>query len=451
MKNIIYKKFFNFDYSQSGGVAVVVALSMILLITMFAFVIDTGYLYGEKNKYQNGVEAAAMAGAVSLCDGDSDWVISVAKQVAKDNGLPAGSIGVTVGFYDEKDIYPDFHFVEEEEARNLGEFNNAVMLKLNATEELLMGGFMDKDEVVVRSAAVAYLVRYGMLALGEEENNGIETSAWYKHWQEGYPQFKDMGFMHSNSNIGFTKGNAYATLTGDTILTASGNITVPDGFEGSIVEGAEQVSIPPVDWEKLEAKANNNGQVITENGFPGSSGCTEDDNRNQLCKDGNNFLFRLNRDIEDHEGRTYYFKGLGNLIVRGKAIEGPTYAYNLTIAAECDIRFRWSERFVLQLGGEGKKTVYIYSNGDIGQPHFNEKTRFDGVVLRAEKNLYLKFSLYDADPEYIYRARGIAGGKIEFGGTYMSPEPAAIVWDGLFGPPCPPAVVKLGRLAATTP
>ena len=89
MKNIIYKKIFKFDHSQSGSVAVVVALSMIVLLAMFAFVIDTGYLYGEKNQYQNGVEAAAMAGAVSLCDGDP---AGVARQVAIDNGLPAGPI-----------------------------------------------------------------------------------------------------------------------------------------------------------------------------------------------------------------------------------------------------------------------------------------------------------------------------------------------------------------------
>ena len=45
MKNIIYKKIFKFDHSQSGGVAVVVPLSMIVLITMFAFVIDAGFLF----------------------------------------------------------------------------------------------------------------------------------------------------------------------------------------------------------------------------------------------------------------------------------------------------------------------------------------------------------------------------------------------------------------------
>ena len=169
MINIIYKNIFKFDHSQSGSVAVVVALSMIVLLTMFAFVIDAGYLYGEKNKFQNGVEAAAMAGAVSLCDGDPE---GVARQVAIDNGLPADSITVKVGFYDEKDLYNDFlvykDFVAEDE-NGAGddypadEFNNAVMVRLNATKETLMGGFVGKDEVEVGAAAVAYLKRYSML------------------------------------------------------------------------------------------------------------------------------------------------------------------------------------------------------------------------------------------------------------------------------------------------
>ena len=51
MKAIIYKNIFRFNHSQSGSVAIVVALSMIVLLTMFAFVIDTGYLYGQKNKF----------------------------------------------------------------------------------------------------------------------------------------------------------------------------------------------------------------------------------------------------------------------------------------------------------------------------------------------------------------------------------------------------------------
>ena len=102
MKNKIDKFFFNITCSQSGSMIIVVALSMVVLLTVTAFVIDTGYLYGEKNKFQNGVEAAAMAGAVSLCGGDPE---GVARMIAIDNGLPAGSLVVKAGFYDEKDLY----------------------------------------------------------------------------------------------------------------------------------------------------------------------------------------------------------------------------------------------------------------------------------------------------------------------------------------------------------
>ena len=65
MKNIIYKNIFKFYHSQAGSVPVV-ALSMIVLLTMFAFVIDAGYLYGEKNQYQNGVECGYGRGCESL-------------------------------------------------------------------------------------------------------------------------------------------------------------------------------------------------------------------------------------------------------------------------------------------------------------------------------------------------------------------------------------------------
>ena len=60
--------------NQSGSVDVV-ALSMIVLLAMFAFVIDTGFLFvREKNKYYNGVKATTMAGVVTLCDDDPEGV-----------------------------------------------------------------------------------------------------------------------------------------------------------------------------------------------------------------------------------------------------------------------------------------------------------------------------------------------------------------------------------------
>ena len=45
MKNIIYKKIFKFDHSQAGSVVIVVTLSMIVLLAIFAFVIDAVFLF----------------------------------------------------------------------------------------------------------------------------------------------------------------------------------------------------------------------------------------------------------------------------------------------------------------------------------------------------------------------------------------------------------------------
>jgi len=118
MKTIIYKNIFQFNHSQAGSVAIVVALSMIVLLTIFAFVIDAGYLYGEKNKFQNGVEAAAMAGAVSLCDVDPE---GVARQVAIDNGLPAGSITEKTTLGTRISIFQKNNFIYYEELKGYNE------------------------------------------------------------------------------------------------------------------------------------------------------------------------------------------------------------------------------------------------------------------------------------------------------------------------------------------
>ncbi|RLB34665.1 MAG: hypothetical protein DRH12_17270, partial [Deltaproteobacteria bacterium] len=82
--------------SQKGSIAITAAIFIMAFITVLAFLVNAGYLYSEKSIYQNAAEAAAMAGAVRLCDGDA---IGVAKQIAIENGAPQGSVSVTLGFY----------------------------------------------------------------------------------------------------------------------------------------------------------------------------------------------------------------------------------------------------------------------------------------------------------------------------------------------------------------
>jgi hypothetical protein len=164
---------------QNGTVAVTVALSLSVFLMLIAFVLDTGYLYSEKNRYYNAVEAAALAGAASLCDADP---VEVATEIALENGLSGGSLVVKAGFYDEKEVYADFaeysNFVAEgEDDYPEGEYNNAVMVGLTVDQKTLTGGFAGRDEVTLAATGVAYARDYGMVSLDEEDGISLEGSA----------------------------------------------------------------------------------------------------------------------------------------------------------------------------------------------------------------------------------------------------------------------------------
>ena len=75
---------------------------------MLALVADGGNLYATKDKYQNGVEAAALAGVWHMCDGDYETVI---RQIAQENGIPHTAddgLTVQVGYYDAGGQYDNF-------------------------------------------------------------------------------------------------------------------------------------------------------------------------------------------------------------------------------------------------------------------------------------------------------------------------------------------------------
>ena len=431
--------------NQSGSVAIIVALSMVVLITMFAFVIDAGYLYGQKNQYQNGVEAAAMAGAVSLCDADPE---GVARQVAIDNGLPAGSITVQTGFYDENDLYGDFgvykNFVADEEAGYPEEeFNNAVMVKLNKNVDTLLGGFLGKDEVTMGAAAVAYVTPYGLLSFGDEDGMGIKS----KEWEDAHPlELIDMGMIHANNEINFIKP---PVLTGSNRVTAVNDIS--NCAEG--VSGAENVSIPPIDWDRLRAEAENGGLVITLDNFPVDPGYYDVNNSSTYKEDsyGNRYIhlprwYSIRLHDGDCEGAVYYISeekgnfGIFNTIyVRGMGNGVATYVTNFTIASEPAFVFGSSGGGRLYLGGEKDDIVRIYCKKDIGSAIAGFSQRMRGVIFRTEKNFDICSSPTHTSP---HKMRIIAGESIKlYDYRYY---PVGLILNGKFGPPCRPFRVSLG-------
>ncbi len=156
--------------SQQGSVAVVVAFFLVGLLMMFAFVLNTGYLYGKKNTYQNAAEAAAMAGAARLCEGDA---IDVAKQIAEENGVNPKYVEVQLGFYDVENekFYPEGSSDYPED-----EYNNAVLVSIQSTENTILGSFLGKEQTQAGALTVAYLKRYSIVSLNEYGDIRLRTN-----------------------------------------------------------------------------------------------------------------------------------------------------------------------------------------------------------------------------------------------------------------------------------
>ncbi len=442
--------YFRANINESGNVAVIVALFLTVLLGMLAVVVDGGYLYSEKNRFQNGVDAAAMAGAINLCKDDPE---ETAREIARENNIPYDeeSLEVQLGFYDEKNEYEDFSDYEDFVAEGdfdypEEQYNNAVMVRLNRDIETLVAGFAGKDKVPVEAATVAYRIRYGMLSLGDEGDDKVATEL---RWEDGYPQFENMGIIHANNDINFIDP---PTISGNTYVMASGSIY--NCSEG--ITGARSVeNIRPIDWEKLRADAEENGRVITISDFPGSgSGAIYDSKGNSYTTfPGNSLYFGL-RD-GNHGDAVYYFSDESapegaSIILTKIPVDTDVHAGNFTIASDLTLCFRppIASHGTIYMGGEGQDTVFIYGRNNIdGGGMFNSLTRtcFDGVVFRTEGNFTVRVS----STFTTHFLRVIAKHKITIQGHFGQPRSAA--FNGLFGPPCGPAIVKLGRLATISP
>lgn len=80
---------------ERGAVAVMAALFMTVLLAFAALVVDVGYLYLEKSKLRNAVDAAALAGVQELPASPSA-AQTTAKAYAEMNGVPQDSVTVEV-------------------------------------------------------------------------------------------------------------------------------------------------------------------------------------------------------------------------------------------------------------------------------------------------------------------------------------------------------------------
>lgn len=435
----------NICSDQSGNVAVITALCLTVILSVLAFVLNTGLLYAEKNRYQNAVEAAAMAGAVSLCDEDPEGTaINILLKNLFPDGyegeeLPEGyTVDVVPGYYDESGLYDfsdysEFGYSSFIDETNLPEgfFVNSVLVRLTVDQKLIMANFLETDDVSLQTTAAAYLKSYGILSLGEESDDGITFTNFF-----GSEPLITGGTIHANNNISF---GASPTIDSSSVMvTAAGNIS---GYGGG-TSGVDPISLKTVAayLEDLYARAD---KIITEDDFPAVSGGEyTDEYGNVYTRRSGLPIFKPH--VGDHGGMVYYFAGDGDVQLGNISDEGDVT--NLMFVSETSVMwFSGSEN--LAWGGENEHQVTIIAGEDIcfagtpPTPRSDDSFVSKGVVLLAGDDIYWNNG---GTVTFIRNLRMIAEGSIEIDGP-GDYHPSGIAYNLNFGPPCPPHDVRLGR------
>lgn len=122
-----------------GAVAVLVAAFTIIAMILFAFVIDRGYAYVQRNQVQNAADAAALAAAHALCATPAvarATVVSTAQNYATANGATLLDADV--------DIFDDGFSPEA-----------GVSVAVNAVINNFFGGFVGNGSTAVAARATA--------------------------------------------------------------------------------------------------------------------------------------------------------------------------------------------------------------------------------------------------------------------------------------------------------
>lgn len=448
--------------NEQGAVAVIVALVLTLLLGVMALTMDTGYLYLKKNQYQNGVEAAALAGVRQICEGD--WE-KVARQVAEANGLPndAQSLTVETGFYDERDQY----------SQNLGEYKdygpppsgqyvNAVHVRLEQNLPSLTGM---NDAATVVTEAVAYLKRIDIASLDPDGNIYLgHGSIWEDtvFWANGnilYPEAitrkgKNYQEPKFSSSILFSVGEVYSCsthLVGGTtkqieILWGS-RTSQSNNNSHSKMESITEIR--PVDEKTLDYWRKKADITYT----PDQGG-----QDNVYYYNQNNEFYGIDPS-ETNNKRIIFFDSNNN---NGKVIIGPqipnAFPINVHIPngdSITGLTFITNSPVIVQnvsslidklyIGGEGKNQTIIISSQNI--EIYNNGISYDGVIFRTGKDFIQKQGSGNSQHVRIIADLNIYGEETST--NFYSYDNTGIKDfsnNSLFGSPCLPGMARLGLL-----
>ena len=453
--------------NRRGSVAVTVAISLAYLLMILGFVIDAGYLYGEKNRFQNGVETAALSAVQRLCAGD--WE-AVAREIAAESGLPEDSQSLTVeaGFYDARNEYEtDLGDHPNLGPPPLGRYANAVRVSLQQRVKSL-GGMQSSVQVVAE--AVAYLERLDMVSLdplgaihlGHESN--WQNVTFFSNGSIEYPQ----GAFASGKSFSQPAFDNCRLLTADSVLSCPVDVT-PFGWtgaehmtiqwgSGAVQSGGDIQSgldpfddLRPVDNGYLNAWRERADVIYT----PDQAG---DDNVFYGQGDGpDGFYYYVDPAGSAGSQQVIFFDAEGGegTVLIGPAPSNPNISHTpngsiingLTFVATCPIRIQNHMPIQLEyhiyLGGTGSGQAVIISAGDI-EIHTRYIT-YTGVVFRTGGD----FIKPEHGTDRLNHLRAIADGSIR-GKPYSTytkdPGLNHINIDARFAPPCPPALARLGTL-----
>ena len=484
---------------NGGNITVIVALLLPILIGMLAFAADGGHLIMTRGKYENGVEAAALAGAHHFADGydesGSPLAIGIAKTVAEENGIPEEAIWVEIGYYDEDEA--EFRIdtdltTEWNDAISDAEdpiYNNAVSVTAQNGLPTFFGGIFGKNTVAVFARAVAYGKRYTFVATGTEENHeGIELD--YSRlpsptWAPGYNVFKNCVFR-SNGPVSF-RGEEYETFINSRIDILEGATVTGDADKVAVVEMSTPLEDTVIDWDALKAQADENGAVYTDDEmkqWPNNTWHTDDYGnhiRRRFIAASYPIYYHFvpagrddddpenTADQGDHEGRTYFFEipdplpddvpGYILHVQNSQDTEDfcplPYHrtSWNFTIAARCEFSSKayWPYGNSITLGNVpeegGRGVVHIYCKGASEQrgwytnyASWQPLLQPKGVIFYTENDFRMETQYYlGSTEERTFYLRCYAK-KIRIWDYYNG---AMLVFDGAFGPF---DVVRLGKL-----
>ncbi|BBO86515.1 hypothetical protein DSCO28_70810 [Desulfosarcina ovata subsp. sediminis] len=460
--------------NQSGSVAVVVALLLTILLGIMTLTIDAGYIYMKKNQCQDAVEAAAMAGAVSLCESGQGYVASVVREIAEENGIPGdkGELTVTFGYYDETEVYSDFSeykdFVDEANMP-ANEFINAVHVTYRSETLSLTGMGQDAS---ISSTAVAYLKRIDMVSLDPEGaidigNNSVwDNVVFYSNGDISYPQAVTLNTSAGTETFSPPEFNncrlhAAGQVLSCSVKTKSWNwgmytrITEILWDSGSpqsgshILSGVDPItSIRPVDDEYLEEWRDRADMIYT----PDQAG--EDDIF--YSAESSQYKFDLTglSGVIFFDAEEYADQWEVRIDPQTPQALNSDSITNLTFVTNCKIIILNlnSQAVKLDVGGEDEDQAIFISTGDIEVQPTIGNIQFKGAVFRTGGD----FILYHKGGSSSHKIRVIADGSIigsSYNGDYSKGNINIglydITNDSRFAPPCPPVMARLGRLEAS--